>query len=277
MLETFNVKKIISYEDDNEKRSFYLYDVEQPQKKYKKKIYIDSCKGEIKNFEKKFDNSSKKNIINQKGILYDLSSPMEKKTPEIKEGKGTLDSSILEEVKKINSRFNDVLSKNEIDIKRNEVIIDVERLLSLLKTGNVDFKSNDETVCFDDLGLPLHPLEVEVLNLVERAKRGEQVFPKYTRSVDGSVLEYLQKYYGKYLKCFGAEGDYIYQFHMQAIDSKFRQNLRIWLDRNNGNINNYVPNKSIKVNKEAQAIKNNPLDFIIKSNKINVLKVTKRI
>jgi hypothetical protein len=169
----------------------------------------------------------------------------------------------------------ETININSFDDETISLVSEItEKFNCILKNAK---QNKNEEIIFDDLGLPLHPLEVEVLNLVERAKKGEQIFPKYDRLVDFSVLNYLKKHYGKYLKCFGAEDDYIYQFQLEVIDSKFRQNLRIWLDRNNDNINNYIPNKSIKVNKEAQAIKNNPLDFIVKSNKINVLKVTKRI
>lgn len=144
--------------------------------------------------------------------------------------------------------------------------------------------SKNENVVFDDLGLPLHPLEVEVLNLVERAKKGEQVFPKYSRSVDGGVLDYLQKYYGIYLKAFNNEDDYIYQFHLGEIDSKFRQNLKNWLMRNGDDINNYVPKKSKQLDKKASEIKDNPsiknvkmTDSVAKLSKLNSLRLTNRI
>lgn len=148
-----------------------------------------------------------------------------------------------------------------------------EKFNCILKNAK---QNKNEEIIFDDLGLPLHPLEVEVLNLVERAKRGEQVFPKYTRSVDGSVLNYLKKYYGSYLVCFGANDNYIYQFHLQAIDPKFRQNLKNWLMRNGDDINNYVPKKSVRIEKEVSLIKEMP-SFEMKYKKFRSLKTMKKI
>ena len=138
-----------------------------------------------------------------------------------------------EKIKKILKSSNFKLDQLSTETKRSiNSLIGEFAIFSEIIVEDPNLSNNEnEEIIFDDLGLPLHPLEVEVLNLVERAKKGEQIFPRYDRSVDTSVLNYLKKHYGKYLKCFGAEDDYIYQFQLEAIDSKFRDNLRSRLSK----------------------------------------------
>jgi len=107
----------------------------------------------------------------------------------------------------------------------------------------------------NDLGLPMHPLEIEVDDMIEQAKQGRAVFPVYNRAVDETPLKYLEKHYGRYLKAFNQEENYLYQHQLQAIDPKFRNNLRTWLDRNGKNINDYIPTKSKLIDKEFELLK----------------------
>jgi hypothetical protein len=51
----------------------------------------------------------------------------------------------------------------------------------------------------------MHPLEIEVDDMIKQSKEGKRVFPKYDRKIDETPLKYLEKYFGKYLMAFGAE------------------------------------------------------------------------
>jgi intergrase/recombinase len=94
----------------------------------------------------------------------------------------------------------------------------------------------------------------------------------------------LKKYYGKYLKAFNRDDDYLYQDQLEIIDSKFRNNLRTWLKRDEQDINDYVPTKSVRLDKQAKALKENPeirkvrvTDSMVKFYKMDNLRKTKRL
>lgn len=114
-------------------------------------------------------------------------------------------------------------------------------------------ESNSE-VRLNELGLPMQPLEIEVADMIEQAKQGKRVFPKYDRKVDETPLKYLEKYFGKYLKAFGAEEDYIYQHQLQAIDAKFRNNLRMYLNYHDMDIASFISTKSKLIDKEVELL-----------------------
>ena len=97
-------------------------------------------------------------------------------------------------------------------------------------------KNESENIRLNDLGLPMHQLEIEVANLVERAKYGEkQIFPKYERAKYGDPVAYLKEHYGKYLKAFEADDNYLYQFQLKKIDSTFLGTLTRHLARKKEN------------------------------------------
>lgn len=116
-----------------------------------------------------------------------------------------------------------------------------------------------EQVRLSDLGLPMHPMEIEVAELIERAKLGEQVFPPYNRREHENPLKYLEKYYGKYLKKFNGEEDYLYQFQIDKIDKKFRGTLATFLCRKNIDVSKYIPSKSDHLDKEVKSYEFSPL------------------
>jgi hypothetical protein len=155
--------------------------------------------------------------------------------------------------------------KSEIDITQFFTQIQVEKILGFALKGFITKDRVEQTLNsqsaysknlrLNDLGLPMHLLEVEVADLVERAKAGEQVFPKYERVKYGDPVAYLKEYYGKYLKKYNTENeDFLYQFQLQAIDPKFRNNLRMYLSNHGQDINDFVPKISMKSDMEARKI-----------------------
>lgn len=136
--------------------------------------------------------------------------------------------------------------------------------------GSSDLSSSQSTgqVRLNELGVPMHPLEIEVDDMIKQAKQGNRVFPAYNRADDETPLKYLEQYYGKYLKAFNGQEDYLYQHQLQAIDSKFRNNLRTWLERREENIKDYVPGKSQLIDKEYEQLKAISLDDVPSKKKI---------
>lgn len=135
--------------------------------------------------------------------------------------------------------------------------------------------STAEPVHLNDLGFPMNHLEVEVAALIERARLGEQVFPPYNRREHENPLKYLEKNYGKYLRKFNGEADYLYQNQLNKIDPKFRQNLRMYLSNHGKDINAFVPNISKKVDDEAKLIVELGFNSKVFVNKIKNLTTTR--
>ena len=159
----------------------------------------------------------------------------------------------------------DLLDKTQQPL--NEQTRTVLKQLSVKINETLNESSLGETR-LNDLGLPMHPLEIEVADMVEQAKQGRVVFPAYNRAEDETPLKYLEKHYGKYLKAFNGDDDYLYQHQLQAIDPKFRNNLRTWLERNGKNIKDYVPSKSKLIDKEVELLKAGKTDLKKKASKL---------
>lgn len=195
--------------------------------------------------------------------------------------------SLMDEAKKelenirdsIKNNTEKTLCKKENDLKVHNVIHNTTKKLCHI----VPIK--EENIRFNDLGLPMHPLEIEVADMVERAQRGEKLFDgcsTYTEAKEKfddikNTVDFLKKYFGKYLNVFnGGNGDYLYQVDLQKIDAKFRNSLRMYLSGHGQDINNIVPNISDKCDKEADVAKEQKiLSGNKKFNKINSLRVNR--
>lgn len=142
----------------------------------------------------------------------------------------------------------------------------IDRLLN----SSPDLADSHSTVevRLNELGVAMHPLEIEVDDMIKQAKQGQSLFPVYDRKQHETPLKYLEKYFGKYLKAFGAEDDYLYQHQLQAIDPKFRNNLRTWLERKGENIKDYVLGKSQLIDKEYEQLKAINLDEVPSKKKL---------
>ncbi len=121
-----------------------------------------------------------------------------------------------------------------------------------------------EPVRLNDVGLPMHPLEIEVTELIERVQGGEKPFDGCSTYKEAkaqfddikNTVDYLKKYFGRYLNVFnGGKGDYLYQVDLQKIDAKFRNSLRMYLSEHGQNISDYVPDSSKKTDSDIRVVK----------------------
>lgn len=120
-------------------------------------------------------------------------------------------------------------------------------------------KNNDFEKQLDTFGLPLHPLEIEIENMIRRAEAGEDVLPDYDRKIYETPVKYLEIELGKYLNTFnGDQGDYLYFFQLRQLNKGFYQTLAKYFERHPEH-KYYVPNKSDFVNKEAKTVQNQQL------------------
>jgi hypothetical protein len=63
----------------------------------------------------------------------------------------------------------------------------------------------------DALGNVMHPLEIEVENMIALAQSGKEVVPQYSKPLHKTPIDYVEKYFGKYLNYFnGGKGDYLF-------------------------------------------------------------------
>lgn len=192
---------------------------------------------------------------------------------------------IMELIDKFNELVNKLEKNNDLSCEVKLLIDDIKNEIKVIISGNENVCVEKNNVRFNDLGLPMHPLEQEVAEMLDRVKAGEKPFDGYLpyKEAKGEFSEiktpvdYLEKYFGKYLNVFnGGQGDWLYQFQLQVIDSKFRDCLRAHLSRKGDNINNVVPNISVKCDKEAKVVEDRGL---LKNNlymrKINTLIVNR--
>lgn len=100
-----------------------------------------------------------------------------------------------------------------------------------------------------------NPLELEVAKLVS----GETVLPKYDVGAYGSPIGYLREHFKKYLKCFGAENDFISRQQIKAINPSFASTLGSYFTRHKEEALRYhIPKKSDLINKEIAYINSLP-------------------
>lgn len=124
----------------------------------------------------------------------------------------------------------------------------------------IESSENNSKIRLNTLGLPMNDLEIEVDDLIQ----GLTVFPNYNRKEYGDPLAYLKKHYGKYLKKFNGDTDYLYQDQLEIISPSFKETLRKHLLRDGKKLNDFVPKKSIRLDREADSIRShNSYDDIV--------------
>ncbi|MEE9363086.1 MAG: hypothetical protein V3U92_10865 [Cellulophaga sp.] len=166
---------------------------------------------------------------------------------------------------------NDVFLLESLAENLNETAQDISN--SVLET--ISNKSTPESnIRLNDLGLPMHPLEIEIATMIEKTMKGEKIFPPYNRKNHENPLKYLEKYYGRFLKKFNGDKDYLYQFQLKKIDNKFRQTLATHLHRRDINVSEYILSKSDFVNEELEVSQSTHLPILDDKNvkKVGALK-----
>ncbi|MGI1672039.1 MAG: hypothetical protein K6L74_17175 [Neptuniibacter sp.] len=176
-----------------------------------------------------------------------------------------------------------LLEKTEIEKKHVAEIIESNtekshELVELLFAIRTSVDALLEGAEFNDLGLPLHPLEVEVKKMIDSANNGIHIVPAYDGKKWKSPLKYLENHYGKYLKSFGAERDYLYLDDLKQIDGSFYSTLVSHKNRYPESFNNCVLAKEARLALEDELAAKiiTSLD-VRKANKIKQLKAKKVI
>jgi hypothetical protein len=281
-------KKILVSSDDKHKQAFERFIRTGNKDAREKNESVDVFIKKICNFENK-NKLRKEYYINKDGGMNeppDVSSL----TKELYDFKVEL----LESAKYFNEKLkylveedleieNMILSSNhsyerlkfiEEDVTIKEVFLNIrDRISDLLIPVEI------KKVRLNDLGLPMHPLEIEVAEMLDKVRHGEAPFNNYkdyqTAKRDNSSIknpkDYLYEYYKSYLKIYNGEADYMYQADLRNIDPLFCDNLRKWFSGKGDSINNYIPNRTVKLNNELDVVIKNGLKKQ-KSNKINSLK-----
>lgn len=146
---------------------------------------------------------------------------------------------LVEQAKESKKNTENILKKASYE-KSNEA----NELMLTVK----EIKENCEQILF-----ALRGYDGEVLDLIKRKQSGEYVFPEYDGNVYGNPLNFLRKYFSKYLKFFGADDDFLYQDQLAKImGENFVQALRSHIKRNeNFDMNYFVPKKSVRMAKKA--------------------------
>lgn len=131
---------------------------------------------------------------------------------------------------------------------------------------------------YNDLWFEMHPLEIEVDDMIQRVRRWEKPFDDYLSYKEAkkkfddikNPVDYLKKYFWKYLNVFnGGGGDFLYQFQLEKIDFKFRGTLATFLHRKNIDVSMYILNKSNHLNREVDKYLESPLstDFKVRKSR----------
>lgn len=117
--------------------------------------------------------------------------------------------------------------------------------------------------------------DAEVSNLIEMVQNGKISF-EYDREKHINPLNFMRKFFGKYLKSFGADDDFLYQDQLTKImGENFVQALRSHIKRHEYfDMNYFVPGKAVRMEKEANKLISQDMT---EYNKINSLKTNKRL
>lgn len=115
------------------------------------------------------------------------------------------------------------------------------------------------------LGLPMHPKEIEVADMIELAKQGDQVKPRYVSRKRGgdwdNPIDYLKAQYGTYLARFNEEkADFIFQDELRLIDPRFVDALKSYLYRHGQErLAEYVPTVSSRTERDLRVFESLPI------------------
>lgn len=199
---------------------------------------------------------------------------------------------VLETAEPVDSFSKHFDTNNQVVFTRQDVLDGKNKLSEnrekIIELG-LKIKERIDYLCeirLNDLGLPMNSLEIAVASMVEfsqnEAKKKEQdenykekrVFPKYSK-IDGSPEDYLRFYFGQYLAYYN-EKNYLYLHQLNAIDSKFRNNLRMYLS-NNGDrkVEHFVPKKKDLIDKETNLVKSANTDLHGIYSKMNSLRTNR--
>ncbi len=128
----------------------------------------------------------------------------------------------------------------------------------------------------NEFGLPFHPLEIEVHKMVKQAELKNLPEHPYITKRDGgkwaNPLEFLEEIYGKYLKKYNKQNNFLFQDQLRKIDYRLYLNLHKYISRQKQEVSSYIPSKSERVSLEIEQLeKIKNVTKIKNSRKINKL------
>lgn len=265
MLDTSKENKIDDLYEINFKELFKVQDVEKPSEDVSRVNFYKECNN--KNYIINLINITYDEINIKNNIFFDKEKNSNiniSKYLICKYFKHMREELIKGEIEYLIKYLKEINEPNSLETVLIELRNTVDNILSKNTQPDIRQPIKTDNVRYNDLGQPMLPLEKEVAEMLDRSKKGEQIFPKYERAKYGDPVVYLEMYYGKYLNIFnGGKGDYLYVFQLEKIDDAFKENLRSYLNYHGKkkddkyykkSISDFVSNISVKSDKEADIV-----------------------
>ena len=195
-----------------------------------------------------FEKIKRRSGINTNNILeFKPKKPVEGNNNEIRDKQPSVEieysTSVSELLNKYKSLAESIREDGKILKKVFDTGIDTEKSDLFFALEDI-YKQITDILPSDLLNKVDNPLELEIKDMVRRAKAGEKLVPKYQRIVHKDPVSYLEKYFGKYLAKYNKDKtSYLTQKDISVIaGSSYVSTLRSYLDRKNGvgTFSNYI-------------------------------------